>query len=173
MVQTKKLEETQEKDFVFRVKLGESEIELKGTYNEVTKTIQDLPNLFANIRKALESVKPKTVATITVKAESARKEAPTATADVPVQSYPQLPAQISCDEAILRILESDWGKWRPRTLEEIQEVMKANNLQFMGRMLNAALDALVEKGNVRRWNTNAGFVYILAEKKTNAEAENK
>jgi hypothetical protein len=35
-------------------------------------------------------------------------------------------------------------------------------------MLTATLDALAEKGKVQRWNTNTGFVYILAEEKTSS-----
>jgi len=47
-VQEKKNEEKQE-GFVFRVKLGEYEVELKGTHEEVTKTLENLPNLFTNV----------------------------------------------------------------------------------------------------------------------------
>ena len=55
--------------FTFRVKLGDYEIELKGTHENVTSTIEKLPKLIPNIHKAFDSVKPKTVTTFTVKTQ--------------------------------------------------------------------------------------------------------
>jgi uncharacterized protein with PIN domain len=166
---TKKAKNKQEGGFAFRVKLGEYEVEVRGTHEEVTKTIENLPNLFANVHKAFDVAKPKTVATITVKTEAPPKEASAkAAAEAPAQSYPKIRSPASCDEAVLRFLETDWGKWRPRTMEELKEAMNANGLKYPGRMLSATLDALAEKGKVQRWNTNTGFVYILAEEKTSS-----
>jgi len=62
-------------------------------------------------------------------------------------------------------LETDWGKWRPRTMEEIKEVIKVNELKYPSRIISDTLDQLAEKGLIKRWNTNAGSVYILAEDK--------
>jgi hypothetical protein len=161
-----KSEEKQE-PFIFRVKLGEHELELKGTHTEVTKTLENLPNLFTNVKTAFDIVKPKTVATITVKTEPPSKEEQAKEAtEAPAQSYPKIRAPASCDEAILKFLETDWGKWRPRTMEELKAAMDSNKLKYPGRMLSATLEALAEKGKVRRWNTNAGFVYILADEKS-------
>ena len=56
--------------FAFRIKMGEYEVELKGTHEEVTKTIENLPSLVPNIHKAFETIKPKTIATLTVKTEA-------------------------------------------------------------------------------------------------------
>jgi hypothetical protein len=166
---TRKAKNKQEGGFAFRVKLGEYEVEVRGTREEVTKTIENLPNLFINVTKAFDIAKPKTVATITVKTEAPPKEASAkAAAEVPAQSYPKIRSPASCDEAVLRFLETDWGKWRPRTMEELKGAMNANGLKYPGRMLSATLDALAEKGKVQRWNTNTGFVYILAEEKTSS-----
>ena len=156
----KKVEEKHE-GFSFRVKIGEYEVEIRGTHEEVTKTIENLPNFITNVNKAFESAKPKTVATLTVKTEAAPKAAP----EAPAQKYPKIASPASCEEAVLRFLETDWGKWRPRTMEELQEAIKANGLKYPGRTLGATLDALADKGMVRRWDTNTGFVYILAEEK--------
>jgi hypothetical protein len=154
-----KVEEKHE-GFSFRVKIGEYEVEIRGTQEEVTKTIENLPNLITNVHTAFEIAKPKTVATLTVKTE-----APKAAPEAPAQAYPKIASPANCEEAVLRILETAWGKWRPRTTEELQEAMKTNGLKYPGRTLGATLDALAEKGMVRRWNTNTGFVYILAEEK--------
>jgi len=145
-----------QKSFAFRVKLGEYEVEVRGTREEVLKTVEDLPTLILNVHKAFESVKPKTVTTLTVKTEPAKKETQT-------QKYPKIQATENCEEAIVRILETDWGKWRPRMLDELREALQANRLAYSGRMLSGVLMGLVKKGKIRRWNTDAGFVYILVE----------
>lgn len=143
-------------DFAFRVKIGEYEVEIKGTREEVKKTIEELPTLITNVNKAFEIVKPKTVATLTIKTGTAKEETHT-------QKYPKISPTENCDEAVVRILETDWGKWRPRTLDELREALQANGLNYSGRVLAGVLMGLVKKGKIRRWNTDAGFVYILVE----------
>jgi len=145
--------------FVFRVRMGDYEMEISGTREEVLKTIEDLPGLVAGVHGAFEGLKPKTVATLTVKAEAPKEEAPT-------EKYPKISRVENCDEAILRILETDWGKWRPRTTGELKEALKANGLNYSGRIFAGVLMGLVRKGKVRRWKTDAGHVYILAEKES-------
>ena len=158
-VKEQNIEEKHE-GFAFRIKIGEYEVEIRGTYGEVTKTIENLPNLVTNVQKAFENVKPKTVTTLTVKTE-----APKATPEAPAQSYPKIGSPPNCEEAVLRFLETDWGKWRPRTMEELDGAMKANDIKYPKRTLTGTLNTLADKGMVRRWDTNTGFVYILAEEK--------
>jgi hypothetical protein len=160
MLQDKSVKEKGE-GFALRVKIGEYEVEVRGRQEEVIRTFENLPNLVSNVNKAFESVKPKTVATLTVKTEASKS-----TPEAPVQKYPRIPAVENCEEAVLRILETDWGKWRPRTMEELKEAMKANDLRYPGRLLETTLNELADKGRVKRWNTNTGFVYILAEGKS-------
>jgi len=160
--ETKKIKEQNEK-FVFRVKIGEYEVELQGTHEEVTKTLSNLYDLLTNIHKAFENVKPKTVATLTVKTEPEPKVK--AAPKTPSQTYPKIKSVANCEVAILRLLETDWGKWRPRTMEELKDAIKANELKYTKRKLEKTLNKLADKGMVRRWNTNTGFVYILAERK--------
>jgi len=149
--------------FAFRVKMGEYEVEINGTHEEVTKTLKDLPGLVTNVHKAFENVKPKTVATLTVKTEPTVK-AKTAP-KTPAQTYPKITSAANCEDAVLRLLETNWGKWRPRTMEELKNAMKANKIKYNKRTLTGTLNKLADKGMVRRWNTNTGFVYILAEEK--------
>jgi hypothetical protein len=153
--------------FAFRIKIGEHEVEIRGTYEEVTKTIENLPTLVPNIYKALESLKPKTVATLTVKTEAQPKSA----SEESAQAFPKIAAPKNCEEAILGILGTDWGKWRPRTMEELKKAMQMNDLKYSGRVFSATLNTLVSKKMVRRWNTNTGFVYILAEEKELSSGE--
>jgi predicted transcriptional regulator len=151
-------------NFAFRVKIGEYEVEIHGTHEEVTKTLKDLTEIITSVHKAFENVKPKTVATLTVKTEPSVKVK--ATSKTPTQTYPKITSAANCEEAVLGLLETDWGKWRPRTMEELNEAMKANKMKYTKRTLTGTLNSLANKGMVRRWNTTTGFVYILAEKKT-------
>ena len=144
-------------NFAFRLKTGDYEVEIDGNYEDVQNTIKNLPNLVVDIDKAFEKIKPKKIATLTVKTENASPQKT-------LKQYPQIQSSGKLDEAVLRILETDWGKWRPRTLDELDEALKANGLEQSLRALGGALMDLVKKGKIRRWNTNAGYVYILAEK---------
>jgi hypothetical protein len=148
-------------NFTFRIKLAEHEVEINGTREEVLKTIEDLPNLVTKVSKAFETAKPKTVATLTVKTEAQKQDVLSLK-----EKYPKIVQAENCDEAILRILETDWGKWRPRTVDELKETLKANGLQYSGRVLANVLVGLVKREKVKRWQTDAGYVYILAEKDT-------
>ncbi|MGQ9726887.1 MAG: hypothetical protein ACUVQL_07160, partial [Candidatus Bathycorpusculaceae bacterium] len=153
-MKVKRAEDTP-RSFVFRLRTGEYEVEICGTRDEVLKTIEDLPSLTANLHRAFEGLKPKTVATLTVKAAEGAKE------EAIMQKYPKILRAEKCDEAILRILETDWGKWRPRTVEELREALKANGMSYPGSSIARVLMGLVKKGLVRHWKTDAGYVYIL------------
>ncbi len=152
-----------EKGFVFRVRMGEFEVEVCGSREEVLRTIEELPGLMADVHSAFEGLKPKTVATLTVKAETAKPEAAKEGEAATAQKYPKISRVENCDEAVLRILETDWGKWRPRTIGELKEALKANGLSYSGRVFAGVVMGLVRKRKVRRWKTDAGHVYILAE----------
>ena len=149
--------------FDFRVKIGDYEVEIKGTREEVMKTLNDLSDIITNIHKAFEKVKPKTIATLTVKTEPSPKGK--ATSKTLAQSYPKIKSVANSEDAVLKLLETDWGKWRPRTMEELYDAMKANKIKYTKRTLSGTLNNLADKGKVSRWNTTTGFVYILAEGK--------
>jgi hypothetical protein len=144
-------------NFAFRLKTGDFEVEIDGNYGDVLNTIKNLPNLVVDIDKAFEKIKPKKVATLTVKTDTAGPQKT-------LKQYPQIQSSRKLDDAVLRILETDWGKWRPRTIDELDEALKANGSEQSLRALGGVLMDLVKKGKIRRWNTNAGYVYILAEK---------
>jgi hypothetical protein len=151
-------------DFGFRVRLGEFEVEIRGSRDDVLKTVEGLSGLVGSVHKAFEGVKPKTVATLTVKTDAQKEE-------VKKEQYPKIAGKKSLGEAILCALETDWGKWRPRTAEELREALRANAMSVSGRVLNGVLMGLVRKGMVRRWNTDTGFVYILAEEALSQKGE--
>ena len=164
MAKKKKVVEEVEKTgeaFGFRVRIGDCEVELKGKYEEVSRTLANLQDLVTQVNKAFEIAKPRAVATLTVKTEPSAKSTPEEAA----QSYPKIASSSSCGQAVIKILETDWGKWRPRTMEELKEAIKANGHKFSERVLDDTLKRLGNKGIIRRWNTNTGFVYILGEGK--------
>ena len=153
MVKTSKADPA---DLAFRVRMGDYEVEIHGKREDVLKTLTDLPSLIDNVNKAFENVKPKKITTLTVKTEPAKEESKS-------QKYPKISPTENYEEAIVQVLQTDWGKWRPRTIDELRETLKANGMDYPGRMLTGILMGLVKNEKIRRWNTDAGYVYILAE----------
>jgi len=142
--------------FVFHVKLGDFEVEISGGREEVLRTVKELPGLMVDVCRAFEVSKPKATATLTVKTAGAKEKAA-------VEKFPKIFRVKGCGDAVLKVLETDWGKWRPRTVGELKGALKANGLRYPGRTLSGFLLGLVRNGKVRRWKTDAGCVYILAE----------
>lgn len=132
--------------FSFRVKFGGHEIEISGTREEVMKTIGDLPQLVASVSKAFDAV-------------NIRVTAPQSATST---TYPAIPSSKNCSAAVLKLLETDWGKQQPRTLPELVEAMKANALHYPSTTLSGVLVWLVKKSKIKRWKTDRGYVYALA-----------
>ena len=130
--------------FSFRVKMGQQEIEISGTREEVIKTIEELPSLVASISKAFESTKNRDVASQPV-----------------ASTYPSISPSSSCSEAVLKLLETDWGG-QARTLTELGEALKANAVHYPSTTVSGVLAWLVRKNKIKRWKTDRGYVYVLA-----------
>jgi hypothetical protein len=129
--------------FSFRVKMGQREIEISGTREEVMKAIEELPQLMETIAKAFESTKT-------------TKETSQTVSSV----YPSISAS-GCSEAVLQLLASDWGK-QPRSLPELGEALKANAVYYPSTTVSGVLSWLVRKNKIKRWKTDKGYVYVLA-----------
>jgi len=129
--------------FSFRVKMGQMEIEISGTQEEVMKTIEELPLLMETVSKAFE---------LTKKGEE--------TAQSVSSVFPSISSS-SCSEAVLQLLASDWGR-QPRTLTELGEALKANAVYYPSTTLSGVLAWLVRKNKIKRWKTDKGYVYVLA-----------
>ena len=147
-----------------RVRVGEYEIELGGTKKEVLETLDDLPALVAKVMKAFEEAKLKTVAQPETKPLTVRIAAASANAAASSIPIPTIRPAKQFSQSIINLLETDWGRWRPRTMPEIVEALKANGVHYPATTLSGVLMWLVKKGRVRRWKTDEGYVYILAEK---------
>lgn len=146
--------------FSFRIKINQNEVEISGTQREVLKTIKDLPNLIESVSKAFVKINPK----ISGAEKTPVKVQVVSSAAGPSKMYPAIKKAKNCSQGVLKLLETDWGAWRPRTLAEIVEALKINAIHYPSTTLSGVLSWLVKKGKVRRWKTDAGFVYILAEK---------
>ena len=129
--------------FSFRVKMGQREIEISGTQEEVFKTIEELPQLMEAISNAFDSTKT-------------RDE----NEQLAGSSYPSLSAS-GCSEAILQLLSSDWSR-QPRTLTELGEALKANAVYYPSTTVSGVLSWLLRKNKIKRWKTDKGYVYVLA-----------
>jgi hypothetical protein len=159
--------------FSLRIKINQNEVEITGTQKEVITTIKELPKIVGNISKAFTranqepSTRKATPTTLTAagkpteKPITVRLTAPTTTQP---KMYPSIKDAKNCSEAVVKLLETEWGNWKPRTMPEVVEALKANALHYPPSTLSGVLTWLVKKGKVRRWKTDAGYVYILAEK---------
>jgi hypothetical protein len=134
-----------DKEFSFRVRFGDFEVEISGSRDEVFKTVEMLPSLMASVSKAFELAKT----------------------DKPISNgasstYPVVSGS-NCSEAVLKLLESDWGM-EPRTLSELVDALKSNTLHYPSTTLSGVLAWLTKKGKVKRWKTDKGYVYAYVRK---------
>jgi hypothetical protein len=144
--------------FSLRVRLGQYEVEISGSREDVLKTVEDLPNLVTVVSEAFAqagvSVK---VADVQPSRDSVPKPSTS-----PSGAYPSIQGSGNCSDAVLKLLETDWGRSTPRTLPELVEAMRVNAVHFPVTTLSGVLNWLVRKGRVKRWKTDKGYVYILA-----------
>jgi len=143
--------------FSLRVRLGQYEVEISGSRDEVMKTVDDLPSLVATISEAFSETRAKDDAPNRTTASS---EAVSSL--LPFTSYPSIQSTGNCSDAVLRLLSTDWGRVTPRSLPELVEAMKANAVHFPATTLSGVLNWLVRKGRIKRWKTDKGYVYVLS-----------
>jgi len=137
--------------FCLRVRLGRFEVEVSGSRDEVLRTFEDLPKLVAVVSEAFGAVGIEAVKDASV---GATKPAPSV--------YPSIESSGNCSDAVLRLLETDWGQGQPRTLPELVEAMRANAVHYPTTTLSGVLTWLVRKGKIKRWKTEKGYVYVLS-----------
>ncbi|UCB59665.1 MAG: hypothetical protein JSW72_05900 [Candidatus Bathyarchaeota archaeon] len=144
--------------FSFRVKVNQSEVEISGARKDVLKTIEELPKLMENVQKAfkLAAFETPEQTPLTVKLKSSDASM--------AKTYPSIKKAKNCSQAVLKLLATEWGTWRPRTSTEIVDALKVNAIHYPSTTLSGVLSWLVKRGKVRRWKTDAGYVYILPEK---------
>jgi len=139
--------------FSIRIKIGDVEIQVDGSRDDVLDTLEKMPELLRGMSEALNMVTqtPKNVITYTIEATKQREDYPTLS----------LPPNASCPEVITELLKTDWGRREPRTLNEIMEAMKLNALHYPKGTVSGRLADMTKKGILRRIQTERGYGYIL------------
>jgi hypothetical protein len=132
--------------------LGRCEIEVSGSRDEVLKTFEDLAKLVATVSEAFGAVGVEASETKPVSEGSVSASA----------VYPSIKSSGNCSDAVLQLLETDWGRQQPRTLPELVEAMRANAVHYPPTTLSGVLSWLVRKGKIKRWKTEKGYVYVLS-----------
>ena len=144
--------------FTFRVRLGQYDVEISGSREDVLKTIDDLPNLVTVVSEAFAQ------AGANVRVADAQSSRDSVAASTMSQggAYPSIQGSGNCSDAVVKLLDTDWGRSTPRTLPELVEAMRVNAVHFPVTTLSGVLNWLVRKGKVKRWKTDKGYVYVLA-----------
>jgi len=142
-----------ESKIVLKLKIGGNEIQFEGSRENILKMVEeDLPKIVESISK----VKPE------LSSSKPSGQIPVAEPSLEIEeTYPQIQAK-SCAEAILALLSTEWGRKKPRSLSEIKSALDVNALHYSGKVIGFTLTRLTKKQKVRRWKTEAGYVYTIA-----------
>ena len=144
--------------FSLRVRLGQYEVEISGSREDVLKTVEDLPSLVTVVSEAFAQVGANVRA---ADVQSGPDSIPASSTSAS-GTVPSIHGSGNCSDAVLKLLETDWGRSTPRTLPELVEAMRVNAVHFPVTTLSGVLNWLVRKGRVKRWKTDKGYVYVLA-----------
>ena len=124
--------------FTLRVRIGEQEIEIGGSEEEVMRALEDLEKIITRVSNAFGN-------------RVVQKAVELTSVDTSISSgYPKIPQTPKCSEAIANLLKTEWGK-TPKTLFELKKGMEANAIHFPSSTLSGTLNWLVKKGRLRRW----------------------
>lgn len=131
--------------FMFRIRLGDNEVELSGTREDVLASIVDLPRMVEQVSQAFTHRSDADVNRATME-------------------YPSLTVNpsLSCPEAIKKLLATAWGRKTPRKLGEIIEVMRVNAVHYPIGTVKGRLTDLTKRGALRRIKGVGGYGYLLA-----------
>lgn len=146
-----------ENRIVLKLKIGGDEIQFEGSRENILKMLEeDLPKIVESISKVkVEATQPTKLSTVEEPQLETQLEEP----------YPSIQAK-SCAEAILALLSTSWGRKKPRSLSEIKAALEVNALHYSGKVIGFTLTRLTKKQRVRRWKTEAGYVYTITSPTT-------
>jgi len=132
------------------VRIGDAQIELEGEHSNV-KSLMGEP-LFRFIRGFQEVIGelPTTPAETPEVVEKAAKEFP-----------PQLGKVDTMSNALSALFKKDWGK-KPRSLEEIMNVLEVNGLYYKKSAVATQLVRMMRNKEVRRFGTRGSYKYVVA-----------
>lgn len=135
--------------FHVKVRIGDKELEIGGSKEEVLSILDDLDSIVEKVTKAFNQKGFETQAR------------PKKNGDV---KYPKIQHTTQCSEAIVSLLETDWGK-TPRAIGELREAMEANAIFFPKSTISGVLSWQIKRGSLRRWkDKKRGYLYVINEK---------
>jgi len=137
-----------------RVKLGEREVEVEGSKDEVSEFFSNIQDILSNLSEAkdnasIQPVKPQQLPELTFgKGES-----------LPI--------------AILKLFSSGWGR-QPRKLIEVKESLETFGLIYPKQSVAVALLRLAKEGKLRRFKQPDGeFVYTVPASLLSTESKSE
>jgi len=141
-----------DKPFAVRVRIGNKEVEVSGSHEEVIKTLGNISELVSNITTAFGNTSD----------QHTIKENESAT-QTPEKEFPSIsidPAT-ACPNALVQLLSTNWGRKEPRALGELLAAMKVNAIHYPEGTVKGRLTDLTKKGVLRRIRSRRGYEYIL------------
>ncbi|MFQ5950506.1 MAG: hypothetical protein ACE5KH_00305 [Candidatus Geothermarchaeales archaeon] len=143
---------TDKTPYLIRVKIGDREIEIGGTKEDVLATFEE----------QLPAIVEKTTAAF-VRAEQGHAEGVEG-AEIAggglKSELPAIPPVKSCSEGVMELFKTKWGM-RPRTIGDVREALRANEVLYPVTTISGVLVNLTRHGKIRRWKTASGYVYVL------------
>ena len=76
---------------------------------------------------------------------------------------PQLTPGSGCSESVREMLQSNWGRQEPRSMNEIIEVLEENALYFPKGTISGVLTGLVKRGHLRRLKKGSVWAYVYVK----------
>ena len=131
-----------------RIRLGEYEIEVAGTKEDVLEILESLDEVVSNASSALGT---RSASAPPIVSESKQPE------ELP---HVQMERDIQAPDAIMSLLSTSWGN-KPRNLTEMMAALEVNAIHFPKGTVAGRLTDLTRKGVLRRVKTPNGFGYVL------------
>jgi len=134
--------------FTIKIRVGEKEIELSGSKEDVLETLNNFPDIVDKITQAFNITPAKTTEAQPLPAIDEKFPS--------ISVNPDLP----CPEAILKLLSTEWGQEKPRKLSELLEAMRVNAIHYPIGTVKGRLTDLTKKGVLRRVKEGREYAYI-------------
>jgi hypothetical protein len=77
------------------------------------------------------------------------------------EKFPHLPTGLGCSDAIRAIFRTDWGRFFPRSMAEINSALEANAVHLTKGSLSGTLTLMTKKEELERLKKKGKWVYSL------------
>jgi hypothetical protein len=133
--------------FHLRIRVGRLELELGGDKDEVLSVFDKIENIVEKVSEVFEI-------------DDYSDFVVTSSND---EKFPIIEKVSQCSSAIEAILNTEWGE-TPRSISELMEAMKANEIHYPKTTVSGVLYWMVQKNRLRRWKEKRGYLYVLSTK---------